>query len=312
MKYAHHQFLFESFSEFVLAIISIEKRPWVDFVYDTSIYTRYRKHHVQWRTKWCQHCPKCLWWSSWDFLGDQLPKRTPLTKDEESDGWLEPKTTWFNELSATFVWLSFAPSSVNALKLLGLFKVKNTTWIVIIDDWKHLEAIATSQGQIPSQSAKSFLRRHSLVAKKSVPTWLVPWATRQTLNLENPHTCWSRFSRSATTRFGNFWSHLSFCVSLFIPHFWLKHAKTYHESLQARNPPSFQENMRRFDVFVWGKAMQDFFCDISAARQTVVTRIAALVPKMIQDELSCLFLKWRSLHVWGTNKNTAPMTFIQA
>lgn len=104
-------FCLNLFPNLYLAIISIEKRPWVDFFYDTSIYTRYRKHHVQWRAKWCQHCPKCLWWSSWDFLGDQSQKRTPLTKDEESDGWLEPTTTWFNELSATFVWLSFTPSS---------------------------------------------------------------------------------------------------------------------------------------------------------------------------------------------------------
>ena len=55
----------------------------------------------------------------------------------------------------------------------------------------------------------------------------------------------------------------------------------------------FQENMRRFDVFAWGKVMQDpFFCDIPAALQMV-----------IQDELRFLFLKWRSLF---------EMTFIQA
>lgn len=131
---------------------------------------------------------------------------------------------------------------------------------------------------------------------------------------ESSHHRFFRFSRSATTRNGNSWSHLSFCMFIrFIPHFLVETRKTYHESLQARNPPSFQENMRRFDVFAWGKAMQDcFFCEISAALQTVVTRIAALVPKMIEDELSCLFLKWRSLHVWGTNKKTAPMTFPQA
>ena len=51
--------------------------------------------------------------------GRPVAKKTPLTKDEESDGWLEPKTTWFNELSATFVLLSFTPSSVNMFKLLG-------------------------------------------------------------------------------------------------------------------------------------------------------------------------------------------------
>ena len=135
-------------TKFVAAIISIEKCRWVAF-WDFCLTPasapafRYRKHYVQWRTKWCQHCPKCLWWSSRYFLGDWLQKRMPSTTDEESDGWLEPKTTWCTELCAIYFvsltcWICLFRQ--NILKTWTMQSYKMEKWL----------ELATSQGQIPS------------------------------------------------------------------------------------------------------------------------------------------------------------------
>lgn len=91
--------------------------------------------------------------------------------------------------------------------------------------------------------AKSFLRRHFLVAKKSGPTWLVPWATRQNLELlwvdcaAKQGISHTQVFYKATTR----WQFLKSSLLLYVyPSFLLKHARPIMKAFKQETHQVFR------------------------------------------------------------------------